>query len=100
MVATPIVYENYVFASSAYGTGSGLIRVVPDVAGLKAEKIYVLEAMAMQTIMGAWCSLAITSTVATAITTVFRSASRYKRTQPGHQLDGCRLCARPSVFPL
>ena len=48
LVATPIVYENYVFASTAYGTGSALIRVVPDVEGLKAEEVYFLESKEMQ----------------------------------------------------
>ena len=49
-IATPIVSGDYVFASSGYGTGAALIRLVPresegedDPGGVTAEEVYFLE---------------------------------------------------------
>ncbi len=42
-IPTPVVDGDYVFTSTAYGTGSALLRLVPDGAGVKAEEVYWLE---------------------------------------------------------
>src|SRR4051812_31605784 len=39
-VPTPIVRGDYVFVTSGYGTGSALLRLVPDNGGVKAEEVY------------------------------------------------------------
>jgi len=44
-VSTPVAYENHVFAASAYGTGGGLARIVPDGNGQKAEEVYFEQKM-------------------------------------------------------
>jgi len=38
--ATPIVDDNHVFASSAYGTGGGLAKISPDGNAMSAEEVY------------------------------------------------------------
>lgn len=45
-VATPIVYNDHVFASSAYGTGGGLARISPQGGGLEAQEVYFEKKMA------------------------------------------------------
>jgi len=46
-IATPVVDQDYVFASSAYGTGGGLVRVIPDSSTKQAaEEIYFQKKMA------------------------------------------------------
>jgi outer membrane protein assembly factor BamB len=45
-VCTPIAFEDAVFASSSYGTGGGLARIVRDGAGQKAEQVYFERRMA------------------------------------------------------
>jgi outer membrane protein assembly factor BamB len=43
---TPIVDDNSVFASSAYGTGGGLAKILPDGDGQRAEEVYFDKQMA------------------------------------------------------
>lgn len=45
-VATPIVDNGHVFASSAYGTGGGLAKISTDGDGQKAEEVYFEKKMA------------------------------------------------------
>ncbi|MDX1643650.1 MAG: PQQ-binding-like beta-propeller repeat protein [Thermoanaerobaculia bacterium] len=47
-IPTPIVHGDYVFASSGYGTGSALLRLVPTEDGVSAEEVYFLEGSVMQ----------------------------------------------------
>jgi len=42
-ISTCVVDGDYVFTSSAYGTGSALLKLVPDGAGVKAEEVYWLD---------------------------------------------------------
>lgn len=42
-IATPVVDGDYVFTSTAYGTGSALLRLAPDGAGVKMQEVYWLE---------------------------------------------------------
>lgn len=44
--ATPIVHDNDVFASSAYGTGGGLAKILAEGDGQKAEEVYFEKKMA------------------------------------------------------
>jgi outer membrane protein assembly factor BamB len=46
-VCTPIVSGDYVFATSAYGTGGGLVKIVGDKDNQKAEEIYFEKRMAV-----------------------------------------------------
>ncbi len=45
-VATPIVKDNYVFSSSAYGTGGGLVKVTRKGSDFTAEEIYFQKPLA------------------------------------------------------
>lgn len=45
-VCTPVAHQDHVFASSAYGTGGGLVRVSSAGEGLKAEEVYFDKKMA------------------------------------------------------
>lgn len=45
-VCTPIFHDNSVFASSAYGTGGGLVKLVKEGEGFKAEQQYFDKTMA------------------------------------------------------
>lgn len=45
-VATPIVRGDYVYASSAYGTGGGLVKVSNNDGAFKADEIYFDKALA------------------------------------------------------
>lgn len=47
-IATPIVKEDYVFCSAAYGAGSVLLKVSPDGDGLEAEEVYYLDHKELQ----------------------------------------------------
>ncbi|HNS22157.1 MAG TPA: PQQ-like beta-propeller repeat protein [Sedimentisphaerales bacterium] len=43
-ISTPVIDGDYVFTSTAYGTGSALLKLVRDGAGVKAEEVYWLDA--------------------------------------------------------
>ena len=43
---TPVAFNDHVFASSAYGTGGGLVKVSPSEAGQKADEVYFEPKMA------------------------------------------------------
>jgi outer membrane protein assembly factor BamB len=45
-IATPIVADNHVFASSAYGTGGGLAQIIASGNGQRAEEVYFEKKMA------------------------------------------------------
>lgn len=47
-IPTPVIHGDYVLASSGYGTGSVLLRLVPDGDGVAAEEVYFLEGSVMQ----------------------------------------------------
>ncbi len=48
-ITTPLVWDDYVFASSGYGTGAALIHLKPgEEGGLEAEEVYFLEADTFQ----------------------------------------------------
>ncbi len=47
-IPTPIVKGDYVFCSSGYGTGAGLLKLVKDGSGVKALEQYFLEASELQ----------------------------------------------------
>ena len=48
-IATPLVDGDYVFASSGYGTGAGLVRLQDDgEGGVEAREVYFLEADTFQ----------------------------------------------------
>ncbi len=40
VIPTPIVYRNYVFASSGYGAGAALLKIVRTASGIKPEEVY------------------------------------------------------------
>jgi len=48
VIATPVVHEDFVFCSTAYNTGSALLRVVPDKSDIQVEEVYFLEPKVMQ----------------------------------------------------
>ena len=47
-VSTPIVRGDFVFCSTAYDTGSVLLKLVPDGSGSKSEEVYFLTSKEMQ----------------------------------------------------
>ena len=47
-IPTPVTYEDYVFVSTAYGTGSALLRLSKTGDGVKAEEVYWLDAGTFQ----------------------------------------------------
>ncbi len=47
-ISTPVIDGDYVFTSTAYGTGSALLKLVPEGSGVKAEEIYWLDADTFQ----------------------------------------------------
>jgi outer membrane protein assembly factor BamB len=47
-IATPIVFGDYVFGSSGYGTGAGLVKISKEGDAWKAEEVYFLEADTLQ----------------------------------------------------
>jgi outer membrane protein assembly factor BamB len=48
VIPTPLVWDDYVFASSGYGTGAALLKLVKDGDGVKAEEQYFLKAGTFQ----------------------------------------------------
>ena len=42
-IPTPIVYGDYVFCSSGYGTGSALLKLSPAGKGVKSEEVYFMN---------------------------------------------------------
>ncbi len=47
-ITTPVVRNDLLFVSTAYGTGSALLRLVPAGGGVKAEEVYFLDADTFQ----------------------------------------------------
>ncbi len=47
-ISTPIIRGDYVFCSTAYSTGSALLKIVPDGTGLQATEEYFLDFRKMQ----------------------------------------------------
>lgn len=47
-IPTPIVKGDFVFASTSYGTGSALLELVKDGAGVAAQEVYFLDASTFQ----------------------------------------------------
>ncbi|MDA7952068.1 MAG: PQQ-like beta-propeller repeat protein [Pirellulaceae bacterium] len=47
-IPTPIVVDDYVFASNAYSSGAALLKISKDGEGLKAEEIYTMEGRIFQ----------------------------------------------------
>jgi outer membrane protein assembly factor BamB/Ca2+-binding EF-hand superfamily protein len=45
-IATPIAAENHVFATSAYGTGGGLVQIIASGDGQRSEEVYFEKKMA------------------------------------------------------
>ncbi len=43
--STPLYHEGQVFASSAYGAGGGLVKLVPDADGVRAEEVWFTRQM-------------------------------------------------------
>lgn len=43
-ITTPVINGDYIFATTAYQTGSALVHLVPDGDGIKAEEVYFLNA--------------------------------------------------------
>lgn len=48
VIPTPLVWDDYVFVSSGYGTGAALLKLVKDGSGVKAEEQYFLDAATFQ----------------------------------------------------
>ncbi len=47
-IPTCITHGDYVFAASGYNQGSGLVKLIPDGDGVKAEEVYFLEGRELQ----------------------------------------------------
>jgi outer membrane protein assembly factor BamB len=47
-ISTPVVYGEYVFCSTAYGTGSALLKLVGTDGNVKADEIYFLDSSTFQ----------------------------------------------------
>ena len=47
-IPTAVVFEDYVFCSTAYGTGSALLRLVPEGDAIRAEEVYFLDSGTFQ----------------------------------------------------
>jgi len=47
-IPTPIVEGDFVFCSTGYGTGSALLKLSRDGAGVKAEEVYFLDGKTLQ----------------------------------------------------
>ncbi|MCA9266866.1 MAG: PQQ-like beta-propeller repeat protein [Planctomycetales bacterium] len=47
-IPTPVVSGDYVFASSGYGTGAGLVKLSAEGDGVKAEEVYFLPGKTFQ----------------------------------------------------
>jgi hypothetical protein len=42
-ITSPLIRGDYVFASTAYNTGSVLLRIMPEGSSLRAEEVYFIE---------------------------------------------------------
>ncbi len=40
VIPTPVVWGNYVYVTSGYGSGCGLLKLTPDKGGIRADKVY------------------------------------------------------------
>ena len=47
-IPTPVVFDDYVFCSSGYGTGSALLHITKEADGLQASEEYFLDAGTLQ----------------------------------------------------
>ncbi|MHC4682356.1 MAG: outer membrane protein assembly factor BamB family protein, partial [Planctomycetota bacterium] len=47
-ISTPVVWEDYVFCSTAYKTGSALLKLTAAAGGVDAEEVYFLDAKTFQ----------------------------------------------------
>ena len=47
-VPTPLIRDDLVFASTGYGTGAALLRLLPKEGGIEAREVYFLEADTVQ----------------------------------------------------
>ncbi|MBN8456457.1 MAG: PQQ-like beta-propeller repeat protein [Verrucomicrobia bacterium] len=47
-ISTPVVIGDHIFASTAYGTGTGLVKLVKDGDGVKAEEVYFIDPNKLQ----------------------------------------------------
>ncbi len=47
-ISTPLIDGDYVFSSTAYGAGAGLVKLSKDGDGVKAEEVYFLKANVLQ----------------------------------------------------
>ncbi|UCC96563.1 MAG: PQQ-binding-like beta-propeller repeat protein [Phycisphaerales bacterium] len=47
-ISTPVVWEDYVFCSTAYNTGSALLKLTATAGGVDAEEVYFLDAKTFQ----------------------------------------------------
>jgi outer membrane protein assembly factor BamB len=47
-ISTPLIFGNHVFCSTAYGAGSGLVKLEKDGDGVKATEVYFLNADVLQ----------------------------------------------------
>lgn len=47
-ISAPVVIGDHVFSSTAYGAGAGLVKLVKDGDGVKAEEVYFIEANKLQ----------------------------------------------------
>jgi outer membrane protein assembly factor BamB len=48
VIPTPLVWDDYVFVSSGYGTGAALLKLAKDGSGVKAEEQYFLDSGTFQ----------------------------------------------------
>lgn len=47
-ISSPVIAGDYVFSSTAYGAGAGLVKLTKDGDGVKAEEVYFLKADVLQ----------------------------------------------------
>jgi outer membrane protein assembly factor BamB len=45
-IATPLIFQDHVFAASGYGKGGGLVKIAADAAAQKADEVYFEKKMA------------------------------------------------------
>lgn len=56
-IPTPVVLADYVFCSTAYGTGSALLKLTPEGNGITAQEVYFLDAGTFQNHHGGFVRL-------------------------------------------
>lgn len=56
-ISTPVVSGEYVFCSTAYGTGSALLRLTPQADGIDAAEVYFLDSNTFQSHHGGFIRL-------------------------------------------